>query len=204
VLLDQSEFSGLFQSTFGPDGRFLLAPVNSGFRVNVKRFEIQSAGAAKGEVVLPDLDGSVSVAISPDGKWLAWGRMGGERPGVFVAPMPSPGSGALQGDGTQVAVSPSYRIRFKATAPGAPLVLSYLDNRGRVFTGSLDTASRPVLTGVKLSGDASDRRVFELSRAILDDGRVVAVVVGTEEEPPTSASLVLNWFDDLRKKLPEK
>jgi hypothetical protein len=61
-----------------------------------------------------------------------------------------------------------------------------------------------VLTGVKLSGDASDRRVFELSRAILDDGRVVAVVVGTEEEPPTSASLVLNWFDDLRKKLPEK
>ena len=204
AILNQSEFSGIWQSTFGPDGRFLLAPVNSGFRVNVRRFEIQSSGSAKGEVVLPDLDGSVAVTVSPDGKWIAWGRMGGERPGVFVAPMPAPGSGALQGDGTQVAVSPSYRIRFKATAPGAPFVLSFLEDKGRVFTGSLETAPRPVLNGVKLSGDASDRRVFETARAILNDGRVVAVVVGTEEEPPTSASLVLNWFDDLRKKLPEK
>ncbi|MBS0196218.1 MAG: protein kinase [Planctomycetes bacterium] len=204
ALLTPGELTGLFQSSFGPDGTSLFTPVNSGFRVHVKRFETHASGPAKGEVVLPDLDGSVAVDVSPDGKWLAWGRMGGERPGVFVAPMPAPGSGPLQSDGTQLSASPSYRIRFKATAPGAPFVLSYLDDKGRAFTGSLAFTPRPTLSGVKLTGDASDRRVFETARAILDDGRVVAVVVGTEEEPPTSASVVLNWFDDLRKKMSGK
>jgi hypothetical protein len=168
----------------------------------VKRLELRPSGPAKSEVVIPNLDASVAVAISPDGKWIVWSRMGGERLGVFVAPMPAPGSGGLQGDGTQLAASPSYSVRFKATAPGEPFVLSYLDNRGRAFTGSLVTTSRPALTDVKLTGDGSDQRVFEFARGILDDGRVVAVVVGAEEEPPTSASVVLNWFEELRTKMP--
>jgi serine/threonine protein kinase len=194
--------TGILQSSVEPGGAYLLAPLNSGALVEVKRLELRPSGPAKSEVVIPNLDASVAVAISPDGKWIVWSRMGGERLGVFVAPMPAPGSGGLQGDGTQLAASPSYSVRFKATAPGEPFVLSYLDNRGRAFTGSLVTTSRPALTDVKLTGDGSDQRVFEFARGILDDGRVVAVVVGAEEEPPTSASVVLNWFEELRTKMP--
>lgn len=196
------ELAGLFQMSIGPEGASVLAPVRSGFRAQVKRFGVRSTGGAQGEVVIPDLDGTVAVDVSPDGRWIVWTRMGGERPGVFIAPLPAAGAGALRGEGVQLAATPSYRTRFKATPPGAAFVLSYLDERGRAFTGTLDTTSRPVLSGVKLTGDASDRHVFEASRGILDDGRVIAVVMGAEEDPPTSASVVLNWFEDVRGKIP--
>ena len=204
MLMKPSELAARLQPAVEPNAASLLLPIKSGSRVHVARFGLHSSERPVGEVILPDLDGRVSVSVSPDGKWIAWCRMGGERPGVYVAPLPAPGSGGLRGDGTQLATSPAFRVRFRATAPGEPLVLSYLDSKGRAFSGSMATTPRPVLTGETLTGDASDRRVFETSRAILDDGRVVAVVMGTEEEPPTSARVVLDWFDELRRKMPSQ
>ncbi len=204
ALTRQSETTPLMLSACLPDRSALLVPILSGIRVDVKRIPLQPSAAHQPDLVLPDLQGNVSVAVSPDGKWLAWCRMGGERSGVFLAPMPAPGSGGVPGDGAQLSPSPSFRVRFKATPPGEPLVLSYLDNKGRAFTGSLVTTPFPSLNNVKLTGDANDRTVVDAGRAILDDGRVVAVVAGVDEEPPTSASLVLNWFEDLKKRMPAK
>lgn len=137
--------------------------------------------------------------ISPDGRWLAIGSSDPEQPGVLIR--------SINPDGTLGSVVPIVAgdvsdVRFRPTPAGAPLELMYVDARNRSYAGTLTTSPAISWKQTKLVADASQIRQVDYWPRLLGDGRLIMTQAGPEEEPANSIHVVLNWFEELKQKLP--
>jgi serine/threonine-protein kinase len=142
---------------------------------------------------------TISPSFSPDGRWLAYSTSEPGKKGLWVVPFPGPGSGWL------VSSSGGYPIWSRNSsdlffvAGGRTIMVVDYKARGdalefgepRVWTphSLLDLGSPPVVT-------------FDLA----PDGKRFAVVLnadGTADPLPiTHLTFLLNFFDDLRRRVP--
>jgi serine/threonine-protein kinase len=154
------------------------------------------------EVRSTDATGSV---FSPDGKWLAYsvsmntGILNANR-GIFVQPVPATGA-VYQVPRELVDFHPAW------SRSGAELVFTASANGGVMAAVSVTHAAgttfgTPVRFPAAVTGDrvASERRAWDL----MPDGRLIGIVAvgdGGNRTLP-ELRLVVNWFEELKQRVP--
>jgi serine/threonine-protein kinase len=155
-------------------------------------------GAVESPVVQMPFDQS-EPRVSPDGRWLAYLSDESGRPEVYVRPFPSgPGRWRISKDG-------AYGLQWSSDGTR----LYFLAGSG-VVTGRADT--RRVLLSVSVSTDGgfssgTPEVAFEWDGPVMgqvapDGERVLTMRWGAPSFHPTEVYAVLNWFDELKQKVP--
>jgi serine/threonine-protein kinase len=143
----------------------------------------------------------VQPIFSPDGRWLAYMSLESGRTEVYVRPFPGPG-GKWQ-------VSTEGGLMPVWSRNGRELFYRTLDNRIMVANytakGDAFVADRPRLWSEKRFLDTGTFTNFDLA----PDGKHFAVLMSPDGETEqqraqTHATFLLNFFDELRRKVPGK
>ncbi len=172
-------------SSWSPDGKFLsLNRTRAGVR------EVWLYSFEKGVAARPFLQGPFrheAGAFSPDGRWMAYLSNESGKSEVYVTAFPGPG-GKWQ-------ISNEGAIGF-VWAPDGRAIFYRKDNkfwRVAITTSPSFSAARPELL---FEGDYGDW-------AIAPDGkRFLMIKDEATESAPKHLNLVLNWFEDLRRRAP--
>ncbi len=151
--------------------------------------------------------GPIGSVFSPDGKWLAYakgtaGAVSDVNRGVFLQPFPA--TGAVYPVPRQLvdfhpvwSKSGSGELVFTAAATAGQMVAVRVTTAGGVTFGT------PVRFPASVTGD----RVSREPRAwdILPDGRFIGIMSTAEDAARDSSPemrLVLNWFEELKQRVP--
>jgi Tol biopolymer transport system component/tRNA A-37 threonylcarbamoyl transferase component Bud32 len=191
--------------SWSPDGRLLS--------FNVRRMESRG-GSALWMLSLADkkiaaFAGVRSVepigsVFSPDGKWLAYaigtGSATSANRGIFVQPVPPTGA---------IYQVPRQIVDFHPvwSASGTELVFTVAATAGQMAAVSVTTAGA-VKFGptVRFPASVTGDRLSRQGRAwdLMPDGRVIGIVPADEAAPRAFAEmrLVLNWFEELKERVP--
>ena len=153
----------------------------------------------------------IGSVFSPDGKWLAYATANdptatdqaaaAANRGIFVQPLPPTGA---------VYPVPRQLVDFHPawSASSAELVFTAAAITGQMVAVGITTAGEvtfaaPLRFPATVTGDrlSRERRAWD----ILPDGRFIGIVSGTVDatrSAPAEMLLVLNWFEELKKKVP--
>ena len=196
--------------SWSPDGRHLSFAVRdtSGGGTGYALWMLTLADkttAPFGDVSSVDPIGSV---FSPDGKWLAYAKgtslaIRDVNRGVFVQPFPATGA-VYQVPREFVDFHPAW------SADGKELVFTAVEPPDRWWRcvsppPTVSRSGRRCTFPATVSGD----RVAREPRAwdILPDGRFIGITAGAEERTRSSLPemrVVLNWFEELKQRVPVK
>jgi Tol biopolymer transport system component len=136
-------------------------------------------------------------AFSPDGRWLAYRSNESGTPEVYVRPFPGPG-GRWQ-------ISTGGGLFPVWSRGGRELLFETLDQRVMAVSytakGDSFAAGKPQMwTETRLLGTGGSAN-YDLSP---DGERLAAMVADSNgEKPPTHLTFLLNFFDELRRRVPE-
>jgi serine/threonine-protein kinase len=200
----------LFSTSVTSDGRRLILwennPKTTQDIVTLDVSESSAAGTRRVEPLIHTSAAEVDGEISPDGRWLAYQSNESGQPEVFVRPFPGVDAARWQvsSGGTRPAWARNGQELF------------YLDGQGLLtsvplrIAGSSFSAGNPVrLLTTKyypgFTGLGIDLRGYDVSQ---DGQRFLMIkdapVEQSPSSPPASIVLVLNWFEELKARLPVK
>jgi Tol biopolymer transport system component/DNA-binding winged helix-turn-helix (wHTH) protein len=199
--------SGIFPGSVSPDGkRFAVWDPSAGGTIWTHPIEIGPQGLRLGmsEPIIrstfsPPMLTRTAPAFSPDGKWLAYCSLESGGIEVYVRPYPGPGGKwrISNGGGTFPIWSPNRRELFFLARPSEKMMVTSYNTVGDTFIPGEPRvwSERPLLDLGELS--CCD---------IAPDGKRFAVVLnadGTSEyKPASSLTFLLNFFDELRRRVP--
>ena len=154
----------------------------------------------KPEVFLRTPTTEVLAAFSPDGRWLAY--MSGESgtDDVYVRPFPGPGGKwqVSNGGGNHATWSPNGRELYYRTPDGRLMVANY------AVSGDTFQSEKPRVWSEKRFLNTGIYTNFDIA----PDGKRFVGLFSEEGEQdkkvPTQAVFLLNFFDELRRKVPGK
>jgi serine/threonine-protein kinase len=180
-------------SSFSPDGQ-LLAFVESaqetGRDIWVMRLSDRTV-----HPFLNEKFEETAPQFSPDGKWLAYSSDDSGRREIYVRPYPGPGGrSTISSEGGQEPVwNPKGGELFYRS--GNKLMAVEVDTKAGFSAGNPKT----LFEGPYLPTTAS-LPFYDVS----PDGQRFLMLKPVESQtpPPTQINVVLNWFDELKKKLP--
>lgn len=137
-------------------------------------------------------------AVSPDGRLLAYSTPDSEGDQVYVSTLSPNGElGPRLRASAEGGVHPRWR-----TSAGGGLELLYVDPRGKVWSTPVMREPRLRVDTATMIVDGSRSGVGILDNCeILPDGRLFGVQVGVDEATPTSACVVLNFVEELKRKM---
>jgi serine/threonine-protein kinase len=197
--------------SFSPDGKWLAyeqrsadgrieiwtAPVEGNSGQGAPRVRL-----GKAEPFLRTAFSESDPAFSPDGRWLAYQSNETGTYEVYVRPFPGPGSKS------QISTGGGRFPIWSRGALGAERDLFFLGLDGHVRVASytakdnLFVAGKPRVWSPKALLALFGVRPYDLA----PDGKRLAVVLypdGTaEQKPTTSVTVLLNFFDELRRRVP--
>ncbi len=194
--------------SWSPNGRHLSFAIRNtsgggtGYALHMLALT-EKTTAPFGDITSVDPIGSV---FSPDGKWLAYAKgtalsVRDVNRGVFVQPFPATGT---------VYQVPRLMVDFHPTwsASGKELVFTGSGTAQqmvvvRVATSEGLSFGAPVPFPATVSGD----RISREPRAwdVLPDGRLIGITAGAEQRTRSSSPelrVVLNWFEELKQRVP--
>jgi len=142
----------------------------------------------------PDPFMETPASFSPDGRWIAYVNAQSGTPEVFVRPFPGPGGPwQISTGGTSAVWSRTGRELFYVDAADSRIMVAGYSVAG----DSLSPASpRPWND----SATRSDTRVERFD--LMPDGKRVVMIPAAEQKEATHATFLLNFMDDLRRRLP--
>jgi eukaryotic-like serine/threonine-protein kinase len=201
--------SGEFPSSVSPDGkRLAIADLRAGGTIRMAPVDSDRNHLALGKAepflqtpFNPVAPARSAPAFSPDGRWLAYCSNESGQLEVYVVPFPGPGE----------------KRRISSGSGEFPI----WSRHGReLFFLDLDS-NKIMVTTYKETGDSfaaakpqmwSDKRLLELgtlqSYDVAPDGKRFAAVLyadGTaDRNPVTSLTFLLNFFDELRRRVPKQ
>jgi serine/threonine-protein kinase len=202
---------GQVPTSVSPDGRFVLitkpgAAKEQSLTIDATDPDHPKAGAT--EPLLNESGSIIGSTISPDGRWLAYTFGASGTVQIFVRPFANgriASAGAWQisaaGAGYPVWSRVSHQLLY-TTSEGRIMMVDY------TVEGDSFHASKPRLWTDKQIGPISGNIPFGLGR-LLDltpDGR--RIIAWEPQEQPKEAkadlhvTMLLNWFDELRRRLP--
>jgi len=125
-------------------------------------------------------------AFSPDGRWIAYQSNISGRYEVYLMPFPGPGGRH------QVSAEGGTNPRWNPN--GAEL---FYRDEGRVIAVDVSLTREPELGRPRVLFDGR----YLPSYDVAPDGDSFVMIQMEEEEPPTEIRIVLNWFDELERKM---
>jgi eukaryotic-like serine/threonine-protein kinase len=179
--------------SWSPDGQVLafseLDPT-TGYDIWVLRL----AGERKAQPFLQTPSNETAPAFSPNGRWLMYVSDESGRNEIYVRPFPGPG-GKLQistEGGTEPTWAPNGRELFYRSGNKMMVVA--------VETKTGFAAAKPVelFEGNYESG----LYVYSPNYDVSPDGQRFLMIKGSEQESAMQVNVVLNWFEDLKRRVP--
>ena len=139
-------------------------------------------------------------AFSPDGNWLAYSSNETGRLEVHVRPFPAgePAYQVSNGRGASPVWSPNGEQLFYRTVPDADDVSRFMVVD--VNPESTFRRSRPRMLFEGRHGGTTPTRSYDISPA--GDRLVFTIRVDREPEPVTRIKIMLNWFEELKERVP--
>ena len=206
--------AGQLPNSVSPDGRFVLfsAPGRGVQSLSIDTTDPDHPKPGTVEPLgNPRMSGPVVAAISPDGRWFAYtsGPPGALQ--VFVRPF---ANGKIAGEGVWQISAAGGAYPVWSRAPGARQLL-YLTPEGRVMVldyivaGDAFQISKPRLWTDRIIRTVVGNTPFGLGHPIFDlmpDGKRIIAFEQDEQSKESKTNLhvtmLLNWFDELRRRLP--
>ena len=187
--------------SWSPKGERFLFGVTKGSSVSLWTFSLQDKKATP----FADVQSAnpINAAFSPDGRWVAYTvTEGAERPWIYVQPFPATGAkyqvSKASGDPSGV-VARWTRARVPAT--GRQWAVQTITTQPS-FAFS---APVPVPRG---GADCDPAPTAQRNYDVTPDGRILGVVAAgqTRSAGPTTPQIqvVLNWFEELKARVPTK
>jgi len=186
----ESDWGLTSPSGWSPDGRFLLLEFTNQNQSNILALGLEDR---KARILLESPAAEQGGVVSPDGRWLAYYSDESGRLEIYVRPFPGPG-GKWQ-------VSDTGGTAPRWSPDGRELCYRWDNSMYSVrIGGSGDRfqADRPqvVLQGFAAATGAGD---FD----VLDGERFLLVEPAEIESAPNGVTVVVDWLDDLRRRVPE-
>ncbi|HYM13823.1 MAG TPA: protein kinase [Bryobacterales bacterium] len=157
-----------------------------------------------GDAVQGTITVLIAAAFSPDGRWLAYASNESGSSQIYVAPFPGPGGKwqiSTEG-GTSPIWSPNGRELFYTSRDRRIMVASYTA-RGGSFT-----AEKPVpWCNLHMIMQAPPLLFTTSNIDLARDGKRFAILIPVSTEPPkppTQVNVLFNFFDELRRRMPQE
>jgi eukaryotic-like serine/threonine-protein kinase len=185
-----------------PDGKTAVVGLAGGIDLGLLRLD----GGTEPTPLVQDSGSQANADISPDGRWLAYQSNESGQMQVYVRPFPEVNAGRWQittdGGGRPVWARSGRELFYMVQLPGgeAEIMSVPIDaasmfrygNPTRLFAGRYGSAGQP-------------GRIFD----VWSDGQKFLViksaqVVAVREATPPSMIIVLNWFEELRARVPTR
>jgi serine/threonine-protein kinase len=128
--------------------------------------------------------------FSPDGHWLAYVSDETGRQEVYIRPFPS--LGAKWQISTDGGMAPVWEPQH-----GQEL---YYQNGGKLMAVAIQTHPTLVAAAPRLLFDGPYKALYDVGR----DGRFIMIEHKPSEEPSPQITLVQNWFEELKRRVPTK
>ena len=137
--------------------------------------------------------------FSPDGQWVAYrSRESEATPGeVFLQPFPATGAKYLVRNGSHVYWSPKGDELVVNAGVGQSVVIPVTTTETTATFGQAKDFPR----GLRREGPRPTRREVD---SMPDGEHVIGVMVGGGESLLPQINIVLNWFDDVRQRVPKQ
>jgi len=183
-----------YPSSWSSDGQ-LLAYVEVGNQTSGNIWVLPIGGDRKPRLFLDTPFDERSPMFSPDGKWLAYASNASGRKEVYVQPYPGPGgTWQVSTDGGEQPVwAPDGRELFYRNG-----------DKVMVSTVSLQAAFQASTPRVLFEGRyARDFAGNFNDYDIAPDGQHFVMVKEAEQKAATQLNVVLNWFEDLKRRVPK-
>ena len=148
----------------------------------------------------------IAPSLSPDGRWLAYASDTSGRSAVYLRPYPGPGERVPVSTGDALSGSPSWNSKG-----GELFFIAIASGRQRMMVAPVDVSVTPPRVGTprqlfehewnKLGLVCAPTRCYDVA---LDGQRFFAVQAEpvAPRPPTTQINLVLNWFEELKAKVP--
>jgi eukaryotic-like serine/threonine-protein kinase len=181
-----------FPTSVSPDGRFVIGvhSISNQLLKGSDLFVLPLGGAGvqdpKSQTFLDDRFTRGNLQFSPDGKWVAYESNETGRDEIYVVPFPGAGgkSQVSSDGGTQPRWNRNGReLFFRSSAK-----MMAVD----VEIGTAFRAGTPHMLFEKVSGDYD----------VAPDGRRFLMLKPAVSADPSELHVSLNWFDDLRRRVP--
>ena len=193
---------GIYPSSFAPDGRELAAVPHSGGDVLIATL---GDSEARVQPLFETANTESHPEMSPDGRWMAYASDVSGRAEVYVRPYPGPGP--AEQVSTDGGSSPAWQpVGKELFFLGAP------DPTGQVSMLAVEfRAGPPVAIGRPRRLFAFDPRVLRFSCVpvrcydVEPDGQrffATRALPAPPVAPVTHVSLIQNWFEELKAKVP--
>jgi eukaryotic-like serine/threonine-protein kinase len=160
-------------------------------------FGLTMDGERKPQPLLRGPTVELQPSLSPDGRWLAFMSLETTRSEIFVAALPGPGS------------------RRQVSVEGGRQPLWSRDGRELVYRSGTRMVAVPVDTTTRGFSAGKPRVLFEgryvtdglevmrLDYDLAPDGRFLMIKPGTGEQAPGGLHVVMNWVDELTRRVPK-
>jgi Tol biopolymer transport system component len=173
-------------TSVSPDGKVVIG-VRAATANTTGVWVLPLAGDAKPQPFLDERFRRLDLQFSPDGRWVAYESNEGGRPEIYVVPYPGPGGKS------QVSTDGGTQPRWRR------------NGRELFFRNGARMMAVDVEAGAAFRAGAA-RQLFEIGSGDYDvapDGkRFLMLKPSALSAEATELHVILNWFDDLRRRVP--
>jgi Tol biopolymer transport system component len=180
-------------TSWTPDGQFLIFQQNTVAR-DLWVLPMAAGGRNARPLVRSQFD-KYEGKLSPDGRWLAYVSNESGRQEVYVQPYPGPGGKyrISTDSGSEPKWSPSGREVFYRSSSGNRMMAVDVSTTPTFSAGN----PRPLFEARFIGG----ARSYDVSP---DGQRFLVVQPNDQVDAATQINVVLNWFEELKRKVPVK
>jgi serine/threonine-protein kinase len=185
---DRENWGQAEPASWSPDGRHLLIEFTNENASNILTFSLEDR---QEEILLESPAAESLPSVSPDGRWMAYASDESGRFEVYVRPFPGPG-GKWQ-------ISADGGVNPRWTPDGGEIFYRWQD---KFFAAEVDgsnvsfQASRPQLLFEGIATMTSD-----INYDVYDSERFLFVEPSSNEASVGGVTVVINWLDDLRRRV---
>jgi serine/threonine-protein kinase len=202
IYLNKATLFAIPFDAFSHDGKWLVYHQHEGGSTTMWRLAIDASDAEHPKAGAPQafLQESVNqeyAAFSPDGRWIAYKARDGGREDVYVRPYPGPGGKWLvssAGSGTSPVWSSTGHELF------------YLGSDGRIQVADYTVQGDSFAVGKPRSWSPAQLSIGASQFDVMPDGKRILMalgdVAGQGDRSNTHVTLLLNFFDELRRRAP--
>jgi len=179
------------------DGRLLIVERTDGGHGSLHLLHFDENGKPSTGKLESLLGGSYDTAgadLSPDSKWLVYSSDESGRKEIYVR---SFGADGAMGNPSPISTDGGERPRWSPDGKNM-----YYWRFGRLMTLGIDPESARPTSNPRVAIDFESLPISDDDFSALPDGKLLMMRKGPDEVRPTHVNVVVNWFEELKAKVP--